>query len=167
MSGPWFSYVLFPLCPIRVPIVPTLSTQEVSRCLQGEVFPDLPVRNSFSCQLSQPFLKASLKTLFFFFIMYVICLLVPMRLLFSQLLQSLECGMFPIYINESMNEVTGTNPQGKAERQELGRENTNRMILYLREQSITGLSSPSVSSADLSGKISGSFSCSLLLNNYF
>ena len=90
-----------------------------------------------------------------------------MRLLFSQLLQSLECGMFPIYINESMNEVTGTNPQGKAERQELGRENTNRMILYLREQSITGLSSPSVSSADLSGKISGSFSCSLLLNNYF
>ena len=99
--------------------------------------------------------------------MYVICTLAPMHLLFSQLSQSLESGMSPIYTNGSMNEVTGTNPQGKAERQELGRENKNRMVLYLQDQSITGLSSPSVSSADLSGKISGSFSCSLLLNNYF
>ena len=130
-------------------------------------------RSSLTCQsetvspvnFHSPFSRLLLKH-FFFLTMYVICTLVPMHLLFSQLLQSLECSMFPIYINESMNEVTGTNPQGKAERQELGRENTNRMVLYLREQSITGLSSPSVSPADLSGKISGSFSCSLLLNNY-
>lgn len=96
---PWFSYLLSPLCPICVPVLPALSTWETSHCLHGEVFPDLLIRN-LSCQLSQPFLKASLKTLFCFkpymlFVHLFLCI-------FSQLSQLLECGMSLIFINESM-----------------------------------------------------------------